>query len=63
MPQLVITSCFRMLSLTLVVLSAAALGSTRPMELPDRHIPFPETPELVIPSLMEGGRCVQTNIG
>lgn len=58
MPRLVITSCLRMLSLALVVVSAAALGSTRPMELPDRHIPLPETPELVIPSLMQGGRCV-----
>ncbi len=55
MPQLVITSCFRRLSLALVVLSAATLGSTRPMELPDRHIPLPEAPELVIPSAMEGG--------
>ncbi|WP_417531800.1 hypothetical protein [Marinobacter lipolyticus] len=55
MPQLVITSCLRTLSLTLVVLSAAALGSTRPMELPDRHIPLLEAPELVIPSTMEGG--------
>lgn len=54
MPQLVITSCFRALSLALVVLSAAALGSTRPMELPDRHVPLPEAPELVIPSAMEG---------
>ena len=63
MPQLVITSCFRTVSLALVVLSAAALGSTRPMELPDRHVPLPEVPELVIPSLMEGGPCVQTNAG
>lgn len=55
MPQLVITSGFRMVSLLLVVLSAAVLGSTRPMELPDRHIPLPETPELVIPPLSEGG--------
>ena len=39
----------------LVVLSAAALGSTRPMELPDRHVPLPEAPELVIPSTQVGG--------
>lgn len=63
MPQLVITSCFRTVSLALVVLSAAALGSTRPMELPDRHVPLPEVPELVIPSPMEGGPYVQTNAG
>lgn len=55
MRQLVITSCLRTLSLTLVVLSAAVLGSTRPMELPDRQIPLPEAPELVIPSVLEGG--------
>jgi len=61
MPQLVITSCFRTLSLLVVVMSAAALGSARPMELPDRHVPPPETPELVITSLTEGGHSVQTH--
>ncbi|MBD3657192.1 hypothetical protein [Marinobacter sp.] len=61
MPQLVITSCFRALLLWAVVMSAAALGSTRPMELPDRHTPMPETPELVISSLTEGVRRDQTN--
>lgn len=55
MPQLVMTSCFRTLSLALVVLSAAALGSTRPMELPDRQVLLPETPELVVPSANKGG--------
>nr|BBJ05319.1 hypothetical protein YBY_31680 [Marinobacter nauticus] len=46
-----------MLLLTAVVMSAAALGSTRPMELPDRHTPLPETPELVISSLIGGRHC------
>lgn len=59
MPQLVITSCVRALLLTVVVISAV-LGSTRPMELPNRHIPLPETPELVISSLVEGIRYVWT---
>jgi len=44
--------------MALVVLSAAALGSTRPMELPDRHVPMPEAPELVIQLLSQGGHRV-----
>ncbi len=61
MPQLVITSYARALLLGAVVTSAAALGSTRPMELPGRRVPLPETPELVISSLTEGACCGQTN--
>lgn len=51
MPQLVITSSGRWLLLVAVILSAASLSSTRPMELPGRHVVFPEVPELVIPYL------------
>lgn len=61
MPKLVITSCSRALLLGAMVMSAAALGSTRPMELPNRHVPLPETSELVISSLTEGVRYGQTN--
>lgn len=57
MPQLVITSCVRAVLLSAVVISAAALGSTRPMGLPDRHIALPETPALVIESMIAGGLC------
>ncbi|RBW48703.1 hypothetical protein [Marinobacter sp. F3R11] len=63
MPRLVITSCFRVLSVLLVGISAAAMGSARPMELPDRHVQPPETPELVILSEAGGGLHVHTHHG
>ncbi|KAA1172844.1 hypothetical protein FWJ25_13625 [Marinobacter salinexigens] len=62
MPRLVITSSGRWLLLAVVILSAATLGSARPMELPGRHVVFPEVPELVIPhwySAMYRSPCSQ----
>ncbi|TBW58151.1 hypothetical protein EZI54_04665 [Marinobacter halodurans] len=50
MPQLVITSGPRRLSLALVVLSAAVLGSARPIDIPDRYTPPAETPDLILPA-------------
>lgn len=58
MPQLVMTSCVREVSLALVVVSAAALGSTRPMALPDQPVPPPEVPEQLYQSATGGHRYV-----
>lgn len=47
MPQLVITSSGRLL-LALVIVTAATIGSTRPMETPAALITMPAIPELIL---------------
>lgn len=48
MPQLVMTSGLRHAVLALVTVSAATLGSARPVDTPERFVLSPEAPALVV---------------
>lgn len=48
MPELVITSLPKRLIVTVVILSAAVLGSTRPAGVPGPALQRPEPPALVL---------------
>ncbi len=48
MPRLVMTSGLRHGVLALVTVSAAALGSARPVDTPERFVRSPEAPTLLV---------------